>query len=319
MSETVIKVRHLHRRFGNFAAVKDLSFDIQRGSVVGFIGANGAGKTTTMRILSTLDLPTSGYLEVCGHDVIQYPEDVRRHLGWMPDNYGSYRNMTVWEYLDFFARAYGLKGALRRERLDDVIAFTDLGPLTERPMNRLSKGQAQRLCLGRTLLHDPDVLILDEPAAGLDPKARIEFKNLVRILADRGKTVFISSHILSELGEMCNWMLFIDEGKLIHEGAADSLRYRETESCQLRVRVSGEPTHFFEWITQRQDLRLVERFVDGGMVEIPSCEDADIARILRQMVGDGLLVTEFHREQQKLEDAFVHILKNKHSDGAKPQ
>ena len=188
-----IEVQNLHRHFGSLKAVDGVSFSVEPGQVVGFVGANGAGKTTTMRIIATLDYPNRGMVKVSGIDVVQYPALVRHRIGWMPDSFGTYDNMTVVEYLDFFARALGFKGAEREERVRDVIDFTDLTPLADRLINKLSKGMGQRLCLGRALIHDPDVLILDEPAAGLDPKARVELKHLIRILADDGKTVFISS------------------------------------------------------------------------------------------------------------------------------
>ena len=198
MSEPVIKVRDLERDFGDVKAVCGISFEIEVGRVVGFIGANGAGKTTTMRMMATLEMPTAGSIRICGYDVVNSPNEVRHRLGWMPDAYGTYDNTTVLEYLDFYGRAFGYQSAERRKRLEDVMEFADLSPIADRQMSTLSKGMAQRLCLGRTLIHDPAVLILDEPAAGLDPKARIEFKNLIRLLAARGKTIFISSHILTE-------------------------------------------------------------------------------------------------------------------------
>ena len=197
-------------------AVRGLSLTVQEGEVVTLIGANGAGKTTTMRILSTLDLPTSGTVRLGGINVVEQPNDVRRRLAWMPDHFTPYKDTTVLQYLDFFARAQDLHGEERTRRLAEIADFTNLHPLRERPVDKLSKGQLQRVCLARALLNDPEFLILDEPVAGLDPKARHEFKHLIHLLRDRGKTMLISSHILSELGEMCDSLLFMDRGKVVH-------------------------------------------------------------------------------------------------------
>lgn len=308
MGEPLVEVTDLTRRFGNVEAVRGLSFSIWRGQVVGFIGANGAGKTTTMRMMATLEMPTSGAIRIGGKDVVNYPNEVRRLLGWMPDAYGTYDNMTVLEYMDFYARAFGFKGEERRRRVGEVMDFTNLTEIADRPANKLSKGMGQRLCLGRTLLHDPEFLILDEPAAGLDPKARIEFKRLVRLLADDGKTLFISSHILSELGEMCDTMLFIDSGRIVHHGSAESLRTTETSGALVEVRVACNPEALAQWIALNLGVELVETTRQGARIKVADDTPEALAATLRKMIQDGLAVTEFHREERKLEDAFVDIL-----------
>lgn len=303
-----IQVINLHRHFGELKAVDGVSFTIPKGRVVGFVGANGAGKTTTMRILATLDYPTAGRIFIHGTDIVNYPTRVRRMLGWMPDSFGTYDHMTVIEYLDFFARALGYHSEERIGRVDDVMAFTDLAPLSDRLINKLSKGMGQRLCLGRALIHDPEVLILDEPAAGLDPKARVELKNLIRILAEEGKTILISSHILSELGEMCDSMLFIDNGKIVHHGDADTLKKNADGSTVIDVQITGAPEKLYEWVQMSPHVELVDEKKAGGRIKIDSHEDETIAGVLRKMVSDGLPVIEFHREERNLEDAFIHIL-----------
>lgn len=305
----IVRIRNLHRIFGNVHAVRGVSFDIMPGQVVGFIGSNGAGKTTTMRMMATLELPTRGYVEVCGCNAVMQPLDVRRKIGWMPDSYGTYANMTVWEYLDFFARAYGLQGDDRKKRVEEVMEFADLTTLRERQMSKLSKGMSQRLCLGRTLLHDPELLILDEPAAGLDPKARIEFKNLVRILASQGKTIFISSHILSELGEMCNHLLFIDRGKIVHSGSSDSLRYESTGEILCDVKMLGPVKPLLDWCELHPGVEVREEVVDGALVAIEGSDNEAQARVLARLVQDGVPILEFTRRQLKLEDAFVNMIK----------
>lgn len=169
-SAPVVMVQNLHKQFGEHHAVQGISFTISPGQVLGFIGANGAGKTTTMRMLATLDTPTEGHIGVCGFDVVQFPHRVQDKIGWMPDSYGRYALTSVVDYLDFYTRAYGYRGAERTARIKDVMAYTDLTPLAQQDLDTLSKGQAQRVCLARMLLHDPEILIMDEPAAGLDPQ-----------------------------------------------------------------------------------------------------------------------------------------------------
>ncbi len=305
----VVSVRDLHRTFAAVEAVRGISFDILPGQVVGFIGANGAGKTTTMRMMATLDLPTSGTISVDGHDVVTEPNLARRRIGWMPDAYGTYDHTTVFEYLDFFARSYGYTGAERTRRVDDVMTFADLHPIADRMMDKLSKGMGQRLCLGRTLLHDPAVLILDEPAAGLDPKARVEFKNLVRLLAAEGKTIFISSHILSELAEMCDTLLFIDAGRIVHHGSSDSLLEDTATRALIDIRVHGDPEVLAQWVALNPDVSLVDTKREGARVAFEKSDPESLAGALRKMIADGVPVTDFHRENRRLEDAFVDILK----------
>jgi len=303
-----IAVRNLRRHFGPLLAVKDLTFEIPRGQVAGFVGANGAGKTTTMRILATLDTPSAGTAEILGLDVVNHPAEVRRRLGWMPDDFGTYENMTVAEYLDFFARAYGYRSTDRRDRVAEIMAFTELQPLASRLINKLSKGMSQRLCLGRALIHDPDVLILDEPAAGLDPKARIELKHLIRILAEEGKTIFISSHILSELGEMCDTLLFINHGALAHHGTTESLQQGVGILTVVHVALASEPRRLEEWAATSPGVTLVESTRSGARLELESSEPEDVARVLHRMITAGLPVVEFRREERKLEDAFLEMM-----------
>ncbi len=309
MTELVVQVEGLERRFGTVAAVRDLSFEIERGQVLGFIGANGAGKTTTMRILATLDMPDAGRVRVCGHDVVNHPDEVRARIGWMPDSYGAYPHTTVWEYLDFFARAFGMKGDERRSAVEDVMSFADLGELREREMSSLSKGMSQRLCLGRALLNDPDVLILDEPAAGLDPKARVEFKRLARLLVEEGKAIFISSHILSELEEICDSVLFIDEGLVVHHGTAASMKTSTEEGVVYSVSVASPVDSLVGFVETSPGLELLERTKQGARVRLESEEPRQVALTLRRMVEAGLEVTDFRREEMRLEQAFIEKLK----------
>jgi ABC-2 type transport system ATP-binding protein len=315
LPDTLVQVRELNRVFDNVHAVRDVSFDIARGQVVGFIGANGAGKTTTMRMMATLDVPSGGSIRVADEDVVQRPDKVRRLIGWMPDNYGTYAHMTVFEYLDFFARAYGFKRAERRSRVEEVMEFADLAVLADRPMNKLSKGMGQRLCFGRMLLPDPEFMILDEPAAGLDPKARLEFKNLVRLLAQRGKTLFISSHILSELGEICDTILFIDAGQLVYHGSAETLRRGNGKAANgaaqtvVDIVLAGTGEALGLWASLNPGWKLIEERRHGARLALEGNDPLLLAAGLKKMMNDGLPIIEFRREERRLEDAFVDMIR----------
>ena len=309
MPDPIIQVENLARDFGDVKAVNGLSFAIEPGRVVGFIGANGAGKTTTLRMMVTLDQPSAGTIRIGGLDVSDRPTEVRRRVGWMPDAYGAYDNMTVLEYLDFYGRAFGYKKAERQRRVSQVMEFTDLAAISDRPMDKLSKGMGQRLCLGRTLIHDPEVLVLDEPAAGLDPKARIEFKNLVRLLAGQGKTIFISSHILSELGEMCDHLIFIDAGRIVHQGTTESLVQSHGVALLVEIRVAGDTAALFHWIAASPDLEIADRMKNGARVKVIHGDTADLPALLRRLVLDGVAVSGFFKVERRIEDAFVDMLK----------
>jgi ABC-2 type transport system ATP-binding protein len=316
--EIVLDVRNLRRSFGNVHAVRDVSFTVSKGQVVGFIGANGAGKTTTLRLLATLDTPDAGSIEVLGCDAGNYPDRVRARLGWMPDSYGAYDNVTVLEYLDFYARSYGYTGAARTRHVDEIMAFTELAPIQDRLMHTLSKGMGQRLCLGRALINEPDLLLMDEPAAGLDPKARIEFKNLVRILSGQGKTILISSHILSELGEMCSTMLFIDQGRIVHHGSSETLRRGGGTAFRLEVEVEGAVDRLLAWAALQPGLTLVEATNQGARFDFAAKEPADLVQLLRRAVQEGVPVRDFHRLERRLEDAFIEMLMKPNGASALP-
>ncbi|HMP89118.1 MAG TPA: ABC transporter ATP-binding protein [Kiritimatiellia bacterium] len=315
MTQSLVVIKELTKAFGSLTAVDRVSFEIQSGQVVGFIGENGAGKTTTMRMMVTLELPDSGSIHIKGHNALEYPDMVRHMVGWMPDSYGVYQFMTVREYMDFFARAYGFRGAERHRRIDEVMEFTELNTIHDRPVDKLSKGMGQRLCLGRTLLPDPEILVLDEPAAGLDPKARIEFKNLVRLLADQGKTLFISSHILSELEQMCDSLLFISKGKIVHHGSSESLKSREGEPVMVRIELAGTNyAQLAEWVSCQPGISIFEQDASGMRIRMDDGSRAHLSMILQRLQSAGFEVCEFHREKVRLEDAFVDII-NRNAGG----
>ena len=304
----MIDLRRLHRFFGATRAVNDISFEVQRGQVFGYIGPNGAGKTTSMRILATLDVPTYGDALVDGFSVVNDPDRVRRRLGFMPDYFGTYADVNCREYLDFFARAYGLRGRERARAMTHVMGFTGLDVLSEKPIRGLSKGMKQRLCLGRSMIHDPAVLILDEPAAGLDPRARIELRAMIRELADRGKTILVSSHILTELAEMCDRVGIIERGQLLAVGSVEEIMRGQQTHCDIKVRVLPDAAQAADWLTQRGDAGDIR--VDGEMLRFSHAGERDAqAALLREMILAGFTVAEFGVQQQSLEDVFMHVTK----------
>jgi ABC-2 type transport system ATP-binding protein len=307
--QPTIVLRRLHRFFGPTRAVQDISFEVFPGEVFGYIGPNGAGKTTSMRILATLDLPTFGDALVDGFSVVNDPDRVRRRLGFMPDSFGTYHNVNCQEYLDFFARAYGLMGRERDRAVGRVMAFTGLDRLAEKPIHGLSKGMKQRLCLGRAMIHNPAVLILDEPAAGLDPRARIELRQMIRALAADGKTILVSSHILTELAEMCDRVGIIELGRLIAVGTVEEIQHGHAHHTELRteikVRLVNGSEQLLSWLAEkgaesvRMDGDLVRFAIAGGRVEQ--------AAILREMVLAGFDVAEFGGHAKSLEEVFMHV------------
>lgn len=224
--DALLTVRGLWRSFGAVQAVRDVSFELGRGQCVGVIGANGAGKTTLLRILVGLDVQDAGSVCFDGVDVVQEPQRVRGRIGWMPDSFAPPANTTVWEYIDFYARACGLLGSMRREEVQRVLGFCGLVELQQRYVDRLSKGELQRVSLARMLVGDPELVVMDEPAAGLDPRARGDFKRCVRELLQEGKTLLISSHIVSELAEMCDSCILMDKGQVLRYASCEDIRPR---------------------------------------------------------------------------------------------
>lgn len=302
----LIEVSGLHRYFGKTKAVQDMSFQVFPGEVFGYIGPNGAGKTTSMRILATLDEPTYGDAFVDGFSVVEDPDRVRRRLGFMPDYFGTYQNVNVYEYLDFFARAYGLQSKERTCAIDYVMEFTQLDKLAEKPIDGLSKGMKQRLCLGRTMIHDPAVLILDEPAAGLDPRARIELREMIAALAKHGKAVLISSHILTELAEICDRVGIIEQGKLLAVGSVDEISGRAETVSKVQVRVLEDKDRLLSWLQARDDIAdIVQK--DQGIAFTHEGGPPKQAWLLKEIVNAGFPVIDFSSKTKSLEDVFLHV------------
>jgi ABC-2 type transport system ATP-binding protein len=307
----MIELGHLRRYFGSTRAVDDVSFAVDRGQVFGYIGPNGAGKTTSMRILATLDEPTAGDARVDGFSVVDDPDRVRRRLGFMPDYFGTYANVNVREYLDFFARAYRLRGRRRTQAVEQVMEFTGLDVLAEKPTDGLSKGMKQRLCLGQALIHDPSVLVLDEPAAGLDPRARIQLREMIRALADQGKTVLISSHILTELAEICDVVGIIERGRLLATGSVEEIqRQSRQQHNAVHVSVLGDVAPLGEWLAAQPGVSQLD--VRGDTARFVHTGDREAeADLLRSTIEAGFRVVAFGTRQQTLEDVFMQVTEGK--------
>jgi ABC-2 type transport system ATP-binding protein len=301
-----IELRNLHRVFDETHAVNAVSFEVYAGEVFGYIGPNGAGKTTSMRILATLDEPTAGDAFVDGFSVVEDPDRVRRRLGFMPDFFGTYQNVNVLEYLDFFARSYGLAGRERLNAIGEVMEFTQLNALAEKPIAGLSKGMKQRLCLGRTIIHNPSVLVLDEPAAGLDPRARIELREMIARLAEAGKAILISSHILTELAEICNRVGILEQGRLLAVGSVAEISAAVHVQSTVRVRVLEGAQRLQDWLARRDDIEKLRLDGDLAIFNHAGGPESE-ADLLRAIVDAGYRVVEFGAKHKSLEDVFLHV------------
>jgi ABC-2 type transport system ATP-binding protein len=304
----MIETKKLTKNFGNLVAVCNLDLHIGAGDIFGFIGPNGAGKTTTMRILVTLLEPTSGTAFIDGLDVTKKGKEVRRRVGYMPDFMGVYDDLKVFEYLEFFAAAFGIEYHKRQAIVDGVLELTDLVSKRSAPVDSLSRGMQQRLGLARVLIHDPKVLILDEPASGLDPRARIEMRELLRELKRMGKTVMISSHILSELEEICDTIGIVEHGQLVFSGSMAEIRPRLGIQSKMRVKVVGDPARAMEILTVLPQIQRVENVGEYLAVTFREGADTD-GLIARTLVTGGVDVIYLQPEQLKLDDAFLQLTK----------
>ena len=304
----MIETKGLTKYYGPLAALTDLDLQINEGDIFGFIGPNGAGKTTTMRILATLLEPTRGKGFINGMEVGANGLKVRRMVGYMPDFMGVYDDLKVYEYLEFFAAAFGLDRSKRKAVIGDVLELTDLTVKRSSPVDGLSRGMQQRLQLARVLIHDPKVLILDEPASGLDPRARIEIRELLRELKKMGKTIMISSHILSELEEMCDHVGIIEHGKLIFSGTMAEISARMGLSLKVHVRVVGAPAAAADILRSLPQVADVQLAGDGFDVTLADGQTGD-GLIARTLVRAGIDVVAIVPKQLKLDDAFLQLTK----------
>lgn len=301
-----INVDHVKKYFGRTRAVDNISFSFSSGDVVGFVGPNGAGKTTMMRILATLDEPTSGDATIDGVSIVEAPENARRLIGYVPDALPAHRDISVHDYLDFFARAYGLDGVKRKQVVESIEGFTNLTGIREKTLYALSKGMKQRVSLARALVHDPPVLVMDEPAAGLDPRARVELRELLRILSGDGKAILISSHILTELSEICGGAVIIEQGKIVASGNLQEIAGQGTEQCTVVIRSLNRQDEMYKAMLTMPNVAAVNQL--GGEIEVKVSGSEDTcSELLEILIKSGYRIIEFKQRGSDLESVFMSV------------
>ncbi len=309
----IIETKGLTKLYRNVVAVKDLTLSVEEGAIYGFVGPNGAGKTTTMHMLSTLLTPTAGEAWVAGYSVTRQPRDVRRAIGYMPDFFGVYDDMKVWEYLDFFAACYDIPETDRPALVRDLLDLVDLSHRAEDMVDSLSRGMKQRLCLARTLAHDPKVLILDEPASGLDPRARVEIREMLVELANMGKTIFFSTHILADVAEICTQVGIIEAGELIMEGSLEDMQRRLVPDREIIVTLLNGIESAYQVLGGVKGVNSIEEAKpeDGRLrlsVKLQG-DDRAVSELLRTLVIAGVPVIHFTEETRDLEAVFMRATK----------
>ena len=310
----IIEIEGLTKKYGDFTALNNLTLNVEEGAVFGFIGPNGAGKSTTMRVLTTLLTPTSGTARIAGIDVLQDPQSVRHVIGFMPDFFGVYDDMKVWEYLDFFAACYDIPSEQRPTMIRDLLDLVELGTKRENYVEELSRGMKQRLCLARTLVHDPQVLILDEPASGLDPRARIEMRELLRELKNMGKTIFFSSHILTEVGDICSHIAILEAGNLVSTGNIAEMQATLRQNKLIELRVLGSLDTVQSTLIANP---LVLGIASSNEADLPedtlnfefAGSDDELSQLLATLIGQGAKIAAFGEIKGNLEDVFLQATK----------
>lgn len=311
----IIQTKDIKKQFGEFEAVRGVSLNVPKGAIYGFVGPNGAGKTTTMRILTTLTRPSSGEAWVAGHSVATDRRAVRRAIGYMPDEFGVYDDLRVWEYLDFFADCYDISPTQRKQLVGDLLELVDLAHRREDMVDKLSRGMKQRLSLARTLAHDPQILILDEPASGLDPRARVEIRELLGELARMGKSIFFSSHILADVEDICSHIGIIEAGQIIMEGSIDELKQQLMETRSVIVTIkelndADEAKRIALGVRDVQDIEILSpkrgharlRVLFGG-------DDEGVLALHRALMEADLPLLGFYEEERDLETMFMRVTK----------
>jgi ABC-2 type transport system ATP-binding protein len=307
----MIKIQHVYKRYRSVHALEDLSLEIPQGAIFGLIGPNGAGKTTLLRILAALLSPTSGQVWFDNEEVTQSPATIQRKVGYMPDFFGVYPDLTTAEYLEFYAGIHGVKRSKRASTVTDLLELVDLTLKREHPVETLSRGMKQRLCLARALIHDPDVLLLDEPAAGLDPRARVEFRELLRTLQGMGKTIIISSHILLELAEMCSDIAIIRAGQLVTAGNVEQITQRLGGGSHIEVRVLERASDARQLLKEMPEISSVmDENGDSEIIHVEfTGDDQALRRILAGLITHDISVVSFapRKAAERLEEVYMSI------------
>ncbi len=304
----IIQTINLTKRYGKLVALNNLHLNIQEGECFGYIGPNGAGKTTTIKILATLLQPTWGEARVCGHVVGYESRKIRPLIGYVPDFFGAYEDMVVQEYLEFFASAYNITGKQRQRVVGDVLELTDLGGKSDALVDSLSRGMQQRLSVARVLLHDPKVLLMDEPASGLDPRARIEIRELLKELRRMGKTIIISSHILHELAELCTTVGILEQGELIFHGPIQEIIRRVKTGTRVHVKVVEQQDLAALALQRARGVKSVD-MLDGHLVLEMEGHTPDFTEIARLLLSNNFKIHEIKEEEVNLETAFMRLTK----------
>lgn len=300
----MLKTENLTKQYGKFTALDGLDLCIEAGQLHGFVGPNGAGKTTTMRILATLLPASGGQAWINGINVADKPKEIRRIVGYMPDFFGVYDGLKVHEYLDFYGSCYGIPFKERSKTAAQLLELVALSDKRDAYVDTLSRGMKQRLCLARSLMNDPLLLILDEPASGMDPRARAEMKGILRTLKDLKKTVLISSHILPELSELCDSLSILDRGKLIFSGDMEALAKHMRSENPIVIRIDGDTGDAVRLLKENQGIAALEQDDTGGLLATYA---GDAAALLSTLVGAGVRVYDFHRAPVNLETVFMEV------------
>jgi len=309
----VLKVINLVKRYGRFTAVDNLSMEISKGQIYGFVGANGAGKTTTMKIVAGLLRPTSGEVIVDGVNILDAPRDVKRKIGYMPDFFGVYDDLKVDEYMDFYAGICGIPYSERKKMTDQLLELVDLSHKKDFYVDSLSRGMKQRLCLARSLINNPRLLVLDEPASGLDPKARVEMKDILRELKNMGKTVLISSHILPELAELCTAIGIIDKGKMVASGTVEEIMDKLAGTRKLKVKVKEKVENAIRLLQEQPSIKGIK--INGNIIEADfRGDDNTLSLILKRLVMQEIPVISYTDEGESLESIFMHLIEKNGSE-----